>query len=61
MSDEASQDAEGCVRWGLTLDVTVEGIELPFRLRVVTDDEEKMLEALCEFQLMIVEKVKGMP
>lgn len=61
MSDEASQDADGCVRWGLTLDVTVEGIELPFRLRVVTDDEKKMLEALCEFQLMIVEKVRGMP
>lgn len=61
MSAKASQDNEGFVRWGLTLDVEVERIELPFRLRVVTDDEEKMLEALCEFQLMIVEKVRGLP
>ena len=61
MSAEAAQDNAGLVRWGLTLDVNVEGIELPFRLRVVTDNEETMLEALCEFQLMIVEKVRGLP
>jgi hypothetical protein len=48
------------VRWGLTMDVQVEGIELPFRLRIVTDDEEKMLDALSDFQSMILKKVEEM-
>jgi len=48
------------VRWGLTMDVQVQGIELPFRLRIVTDDEDKMLEALSDFQSMILKKVEEM-
>ena len=48
------------VQWGLTMDVQVEGIELPFRLRIVTDDEEKMLDALSDFQSMILKKVEEM-
>jgi hypothetical protein len=48
------------VRWGLTMDVQVQGIELPFRLRIVTDDEEKMLDALSDFQSMILKKVEEM-
>jgi hypothetical protein len=51
---------EGKVIWGLTMDVQVQGIELPFRLRIVTDDEDKMLEALCDFQSMILKKVEEM-
>jgi predicted component of type VI protein secretion system len=46
------------VQWGLTMDVKVEGIELPFRLRIVTDNEDKMLEALSDFQSMILKKVE---
>jgi hypothetical protein len=46
------------VQWGLTMDVKVEGIELPFRLRIVTDNEDRMLEALSDFQSMILKKVE---
>jgi hypothetical protein len=49
---------EGKVCWGLTMDVKVEGIELPFRLRIVTDDEDKMLDALSDFQSMILKRVE---
>ena len=42
------------------MDVKVEGIELPFRLRIVTDNEDKMLEALSDFQSMILKKVEEM-
>ena len=48
------------VQWGLTMDVQVQGIELPFRLRIVTDDEERMLDALSDFQSMILKKVEEM-
>jgi len=48
----------GMVRWGLTMDVEIQGINLPFRLKIVTDDEEKMLEALSDFQSMILQKVE---
>jgi len=51
---------DSIVRWGLTMDVKVEGIPLPFRLRIVTDDEEKMLETLSDFQSMILKKIEDL-
>jgi hypothetical protein len=36
--------------------VLIDGIELPFRLRVVSDDEEQVLEALSDFSSMILKK-----
>lgn len=52
-----AEGEKGRVVWGLTMDVSVEGIELPFRLRIVSDDEEKVLEALSDFSCMITKKL----
>jgi hypothetical protein len=51
-------DQEGQIRWILCLDVTITGIELPFRLRFATDNHEDMLEALAEFQCTLLEKIQ---
>ena len=50
-------DEEGKVRWALSLDVTIEGIKLPFRLRITTDDLDQVHDALSDFQALIVEKI----
>jgi hypothetical protein len=59
MSTQITTEAngEGKVYWKLCVDVKIEGIRLPFRLRVTADDEEKILEALSDFQSMIQEKL----
>jgi hypothetical protein len=54
-----SEEAEGKIRWQLCLDVQVDGIELPFRLRFATDDHEDMLEALADFHAVIWEKIQS--
>lgn len=54
-------DQAGNVIWGLTMDVKVSGIELPFRLRIVSDDEDKVLTALADFQAMIQRKIEDLP
>jgi len=51
-------DEEGKVRWALSLDVTIEGIKLPFRLRITTDDLDQVHDALSDFQALIVEKIE---
>jgi len=51
-------DKEGKVRWSLSLDVTIEGIKLPFRLRITTDDLDQVHDALSDFQALIVEKIE---
>jgi hypothetical protein len=53
----AGTNGEGKVFWKLCVDVKIEGIRLPFRLRVTADDEEKILDALSDFQSMIQEKL----
>lgn len=54
---ETAQDHAGRVLWGLTMDVKVAGIALPFRLRVTSDDEERILEALADFQAEIQRRI----
>jgi hypothetical protein len=55
---ESEQLPEGKIRWVLSLDVSITGIELPFRLRFSTDDHEDMLEALADFHAMLMEKIE---
>ena len=52
-----SEHEEGKVKWALSLDVTIEGIKLPFRLRITTDDLDQVHDALSDFQALIVEKI----
>ena len=56
-----SEQSEGKIRWALSLDVKVDGIELPFRLRFATDDHEDMLEALADFHSMLMDKIQQLP
>jgi hypothetical protein len=56
-----SEQSEGKIRWALSLDVKVDGIELPFRLRFATDDHEDMLEALADFHAMLMDKIQQLP
>lgn len=55
---ESEQLPEGKIRWVLSLDVKIDGIELPFRLRFATDDHETMLEALADFHSMLMDKIE---
>jgi hypothetical protein len=55
---ESEQLPEGKIRWVLSLDVSITGIELPFRLRFSTDDHEDMLEALADFHAMLMDKIE---
>ncbi len=55
-----SESEQGKIRWTLCLDVTIDGIELPFRLRFATDNHNDMLEALADFHAMILEKIQGL-
>ena len=55
---ESEQLPEGKIRWVLSLDVKIDGIELPFRLRFATDDHEDMLEALADFHAMLMQKIE---
>jgi hypothetical protein len=55
---ESEQLPEGKIRWVLSLDVKIDGIELPFRLRFATDDHEDMLEALADFHAMLMDKIE---
>ena len=59
ITDEA--EYMGKIRWQLCLDVKIDGIELPFRLRFATDRHEDMLEALTDFQAMLLEKIATLP
>ena len=52
-----SEHKEGKVFWALSLDVTIEGIKLPFRLRITTDDLDQVHDSLSDFQAMIVQKI----
>ena len=52
-----SEHEEGKVKWALSLDVTIEGIKLPFRLRITTDDLDQVHDSLSDFQAMIVQKI----
>jgi hypothetical protein len=54
---ESEKMPEGKIRWALSLDVKIAGIELPFRLRFSTDNHEDMLEALADFHSMILERI----
>jgi hypothetical protein len=54
---ESEGTQEGKVRWSLSLDVKIDGIELPFRLRCTTDDQDRMLEALADFHSMLEEVI----
>jgi hypothetical protein len=56
-----SEQSEGKIRWALSLDVKIDGIELPFRLRFATDDHEDMLEALADFHSMLMDKIQQLP
>jgi hypothetical protein len=58
---ESEQLPEGKIRWALSLDVKIDGIELPFRLRFATDDHEDMLEALADFHSMLMDKIQQLP
>ena len=58
---ESEQLPEGKIRWQLCLDVKIDGIELPFRLRFATDDHETMLEALADFHSMLMDKIEELP
>ncbi len=49
---------EGKIRWALSLDVKIAGIELPFRLRFSTDNHEDMLDALADFHSMLQDKIE---
>jgi hypothetical protein len=53
-----SELPEGKIRWCLSLDVKIDGIELPFRLRFSTDNHEDMLEALADFHSMLMDKIE---
>jgi hypothetical protein len=53
-----SELPEGQIRWALCLDVSIEGIELPFRLRFSTDNHDDMLEALADFDAMLMQKIE---
>ena len=55
---ESEQLPEGKIRWVLSLDVKIEGIELPFRLRFSTDNHDDMLEALADFDAMLMQKIE---
>jgi len=48
---------EGKIRWALCLDVKIDGIELPFRLRFSTDNHEHMLDALADFHSTLLDKI----
>jgi hypothetical protein len=52
-----SEHEEGKVQWALSLDVTIEGIKLPFRLRITTDDLDQVHDSLSDFQAMIDQKI----
>ena len=58
MSVVSESEHEGKIRWVLSLDVKIDGIELPFRLRFSTDDHETMLEALADFHSTLMEKIE---
>jgi hypothetical protein len=53
-----SELPDGKIRWCLSLDVKIDGIELPFRLRFATDNHEDMLEALADFHSMLLDKIE---
>jgi hypothetical protein len=55
---ESEQLPEGKIRWCLCLDVAIDGIELPFRLRFSTDNHEDMLDALADFHSMLMDKIE---
>jgi hypothetical protein len=55
---ESEQLPEGKIRWALSLDVKIDGIELPFRLRFATDNHEDMLDALADFHSMLMDKIE---
>ena len=55
---DSEQLPEGKIRWVLSLDVKIDGIELPFRLRFATDDHDDMLEALADFHSMLMQKIE---
>jgi hypothetical protein len=55
---ESEQLPDGKIRWQLCLDVKIDGIELPFRLRFATDDHEDMLEALADFHSLLLQKIE---
>jgi len=57
MSIVSKSEREGKIRWQLCLDVQIDGIELPFRLRCATDDHDAMLEALADFHAMLSEVI----
>jgi hypothetical protein len=57
MSIVSESEQEGKIRWQLCLDVKIDGIELPFRLRCTTDDQDQMLEALADFHSMLEEVI----
>ena len=46
------------VNWNLSLDVKIQGIPLPFRLRISTDDLDAVHDSLANFQAIIVEKIQ---
>ena len=53
-----SELPEGKIRWQLCLDVKIDGIELPFRLRFSTDKHEDMLDALADFHSTLLDKIE---
>ena len=55
---ESEKMPEGKIRWCLSLDVKIDGIELPFRLRFSTDNHEDMLESLADFHSMLLDKIE---
>ncbi len=55
---ESEKMPEGKIRWALSLDVKIAGIELPFRLRFSTDNHEDMLDALADFHSMLQDKIE---
>jgi hypothetical protein len=55
---ESEKMPEGKIRWALSLDVKIDGIELPFRLRFATDNHEDMLDALADFHSMLMDKIE---
>jgi hypothetical protein len=58
MSVVTESEGQGKIRWALCLDVKIDGIELPFRLRFSTDNHEDMLEALADFHSMLLQKIE---
>jgi len=57
MSVISESEQAGKIRWQLCLDVAIDGIELPFRLRCATDDHDAILEALADFHAMLSEVI----